>query len=67
MHLTLENYSHNLAEIITNSTPRFSIGMFGGWGTGKTSLMAMTKQFLDNNDKIVTVWFDAWSMKGKNI
>jgi hypothetical protein len=58
--LDFNNYSQKLANIITNSTPRFSIGIFGGWGTGKTSLMKMTKQILDENDKIVTVWFDAW-------
>ena len=58
--LDFGNYSNRLAEIITNSTPRFSIGVFGGWGTGKTSLMSMIKQILDGNDKIVTVWFDAW-------
>ena len=58
--LDFRNYSHRLAEIITNSTPRFTIGVFGGWGTGKTSLMSMTRQILDDNNKIVTVWFDAW-------
>lgn len=58
--LDFRNYSRRLAEIITNSTPRFSIGIFGGWGTGKTSLMSMTRQILDGHDKIVTVWFDAW-------
>jgi hypothetical protein len=58
--LDFNNYSQRLANIITNSIPRFSIGIFGGWGTGKTSLMKMTKQILDDNNKIVTVWFDAW-------
>jgi predicted KAP-like P-loop ATPase len=36
--------SQKLAEIIENSIPRFAIGVFGGWGTGKTSLMQMTKK-----------------------
>jgi predicted KAP-like P-loop ATPase len=60
--LDFENYSLKLAEIIKNSTPRFSIGIFGGWDTGKTTLMLMTKKILDNDKdkKIVTVWFDAW-------
>ncbi len=58
--LDFNNYSHNLANIITNSTPRFAIGIFGGWGTGKTSLMLMTKKILDPIPEIVTVWFDAW-------
>lgn len=58
--LDFNNYSQTLAHIITNSTPRLAIGIFGGWGVGKTSLMYMTKKILDNNDKIITVWFDAW-------
>ena len=58
--LDFNNYSQRLASIITNSTPRFSIGIFGGWGTGKTSLMNMTRQILDGNNKVVTIWFDAW-------
>src|ERR687886_1647157 len=58
--LDFNNYSQRLANIITSSTPRFAIGVFGGWGTGKTSLMQMTKKILDPNSKIVTVWFDAW-------
>ena len=30
--LDFNNYSQRLASIITNSTPRFSIGIFGGLG-----------------------------------
>ncbi len=58
--LDFDNYTQNLANIITNSTPRFAVGIFGGWGTGKTSLMRMTKKILDDNEKVITVWFDAW-------
>ena len=39
--LDFNSYSKELADIIRNSTPRFAIGVFGGWGTGKTSLMKM--------------------------
>lgn len=39
--LDFDTYSKQLADIIRNSTPRFAIGVFGGWGTGKTSLMKM--------------------------
>jgi KAP family P-loop domain/Pentapeptide repeats (8 copies) len=58
--LDFNNYSQKLANIITNSKPRFAVGIFGGWGTGKTSLMRMTKKILDDNKKVITVWFDAW-------
>jgi predicted KAP-like P-loop ATPase len=49
--LDFRNYGARIADIITNSTPRFTIGIFGGWGTGKTSLMLMIKDILDNNEK----------------
>jgi KAP family P-loop domain len=39
--LEFEKYSQKLADIIVNSNPRFSIGIFGGWGTGKTTFMKM--------------------------
>ncbi|HXT84439.1 MAG TPA: P-loop NTPase fold protein [Verrucomicrobiae bacterium] len=58
--LDFANYSQSLADIIINSTPRFSIGIFGAWGTGKTSLMKMVKDKLVNKDDVLTVWFDAW-------
>jgi translation initiation factor RLI1 len=39
--LDFDRYSQELADIIRNSTPRFAVGVFGGWGTGKTTLMKM--------------------------
>ena len=66
MHLILPNTCEKLADIIRNSTPRFSIGIFGGWGTGKTTLMSMIRNKLENDKKIITVWFDAWRYEKKN-
>ena len=31
-HLEFDSYSQRLAEIILNSDPRFTVGIFGGWG-----------------------------------
>jgi ABC-type phosphate/phosphonate transport system ATPase subunit len=36
-----KRYSERLTQIITNSTPQFTVGIFGGWGTGKTTMMKM--------------------------
>ncbi|MBE9593553.1 MAG: hypothetical protein IMF19_08735, partial [Proteobacteria bacterium] len=41
----------------TSETP-ITIGVYGAWGSGKTSLMRMTQDILEGNIK--TVWFDAW-------
>jgi hypothetical protein len=56
--LGFEAYASALKRIIELSDPQFSVGIFGGWGTGKTTLMrAIEKQL---SDQIVSVWFNAW-------
>src|SRR5215212_11363400 len=60
--LDFDRYSKEFANIIINSNPRFAIGIFGGWGTGKTTLMKMIEKKLRDNhgNHILAVWFDAW-------
>ena len=59
--LDFQRYSQNLANIIKATKPKFAVGIFGKWGTGKTTLMRMIKAELDKDpDRILTVWFDAW-------
>jgi hypothetical protein len=48
-----------LATIISDSEPQFAIGVFGGWGTGKTTLMAAIKTALPKSS-VITVDFNAW-------
>src|SRR6266516_4328012 len=47
------------ATIISQSKPRFAIGIFGGWGSGKTTLMKAIKAALSDNSLII-VDFNAW-------
>lgn len=47
------------ATIISQSEPRFAIGIFGGWGSGKTTLMKAIKAAL-RDDSLVVVDFNAW-------
>jgi len=47
------------AEVITQSKPNFAIGIFGGWGSGKTTLMTAIKAALPKDD-FVAVNFNAW-------
>lgn len=56
--LDFPGYALALARIIEGSDPQFSIGIFGGWGSGKTTLMQAIKRELD--DHTVRVWFNAW-------
>jgi len=59
--LGFEPYTNSLSELITEKgiTP-FTIGIFGSWGTGKTSLMLMLKKKLESQANVRTVWFNAW-------
>jgi hypothetical protein len=47
-----------LAQVIEDSSPRFAIGIFGGWGSGKTTLMQAIQREL--SDTVVKVNFNAW-------
>src|SRR5688572_23890860 len=48
-----------LGEIVMESAPRFAIGIFGGWGAGKTTLMQAVEAKLDG-ERAVPVRFSAW-------
>jgi len=51
-------YAAALATIVETSDPRFAVGIFGGWGTGKTTLMQAIERQL--GDSSIPVWFNAW-------
>lgn len=62
-------YSSALADIISSEstdTP-LTIGIFGDWGSGKTSLMSTIQKNLEGNNasgervpKVKCIWFNAW-------
>lgn len=55
-----------IAKIIKDSTPHFTIGIYGEWGTGKTTLMKAIEKNIDRkgisekDQKVLTIWFNAW-------
>ncbi|HEU0296457.1 MAG TPA: SUMF1/EgtB/PvdO family nonheme iron enzyme [Anaerolineales bacterium] len=51
-------YVETLADIIQTGNTPLTIGVFGTWGSGKTSLMKMIKKHLPSDFTIA--WFDAW-------
>lgn len=54
-----------LFEAIDTTTERpLTVGVFGGWGSGKTSLMRMVQRRLIDAG-VKTVWFNAWKYDGK--
>ena len=56
-----------ISQVLTeaDSLP-LTVGVFGGWGTGKTSLMQMVQERLHRR-KVKTVWFNAWKYDGKEV
>ena len=62
-NLGFDQYASALVSIIMGSDPQFTIGIFGGWGTGKTTLMQIMHEKLEEDDHkeyVVPVWFNAW-------
>lgn len=63
--LDFENDVNAFAKVIThgeNVTP-LSIGLFGDWGSGKSFFMEKLRDkvdYLDSDDEIVQIWFNAW-------
>lgn len=57
-----KSYAIKLTELIVNSNPRFTAGIYDGWGTGKTTLMKMIQNELDTRyyKNVETIWFDSW-------
>lgn len=51
-------YVETLADIAQTGNTPLTIGVFGTWGSGKTSLMKMMKNNFPND--FTVAWFDAW-------
>jgi energy-coupling factor transporter ATP-binding protein EcfA2 len=58
--LRFADYATALSQVATGSQARFAIGIFGRWGSGKTTLMRLMQRQLKDNENVVTVWFSAW-------
>ena len=58
-----EGIAESVRNIILNCPTRFTIGLFGKWGTGKTTIINILKDKLQN-EKIAIVEFDVWKHEG---
>lgn len=63
------DYGNALADAVDNTDGPLTVGVYGEWGSGKSSLMKMIEERLltkvtnrDGEDKprVATVWFNAW-------
>jgi len=57
--LGLDDFRGILRDILVNGPTRITVGVFGDWGSGKTSLMRMLKADVTTAGHRA-VWFDAW-------
>ena len=64
--LDFKSYSSTIVNMIKDSYPKISIGIHGEWGSGKTTLMKLIQSDLNNNDNIITIWFNAWRYEREN-
>lgn len=60
--LETKRYAESLKEMILNAPTPFNIGLYGEWGSGKSSIIktAQTQLEYDQNQKIKFVIYDAW-------
>lgn len=67
--LGFHDVSQRLSELIVTSrdSSPFTVGIDGGWGAGKSSLMMRLRQDLADRDDVETVWFNAWTAEGKDV
>ena len=58
-----KQYAETLANVVSEAETPVTVGIFGSWGTGKTSLMQIMHENLENHefkDRVLPVWFNAW-------
>lgn len=59
--LGFEDYASALAEaILSADRPQFTVGLYGKWGSGKSSLLRAMRRLLGDAPGVIAVDFDAW-------
>ncbi len=63
--LNFSHYANVLTEVVLTTDTPFTIGIFGPWGSGKTSLMRLVAEQLfdrraEDHRWAKVVWFNAW-------
>jgi hypothetical protein len=65
--LGFNRYAEALANLIRFNQPRFAVGVFGSWGSGKTTLMQATRAKLEGADpNVILCDFSAWRYQGES-
>jgi formylglycine-generating enzyme required for sulfatase activity len=71
--LGFEDYRRTLERIVRGADTPITVGVFGRWGSGKTSLMRMVQHDLEQPTPATklapaqTIWFDAWKYDKQDV
>ena len=60
----VEKVAQRLTARIDEGRLPYTLGIFGGWGTGKTTLLAMLAERLEKSAKCKIVYFNSWKYAG---
>ncbi|WP_454084193.1 KAP family P-loop NTPase fold protein [Georgenia sp. Marseille-Q6866] len=59
--LGFQNYVNAVAGAILGGTPaQYTVGLYGPWGTGKSSILFALRERLEAEKRVTTVLLDAW-------
>ena len=59
--LGFETYGQALADAIRGGSPaQFTVGVYGAWGSGKSSLLNAIAKALRDDPRVLVAFFDAW-------
>lgn len=63
--LDMSRSARILAGVALGTEGPFTIGVYGGWGVGKTSMLRCVESVIQAQGKsnVVTVWFDPWQFE----
>lgn len=60
-HLSFDEYCQVMTTIALSADTPLTVGVFGPWGSGKTSLLRLVQEALQQEQsQPLTVWFNAW-------
>lgn len=63
--LNFEDTVESVVHILTRKDLKpMSLGLFGGWGSGKSSMLRMVEEKISTNDDATVLIFDAWVFQG---
>ena len=64
--LNRKSFVELVASLIeANIKPPYSIGIYGDWGSGKTSIMRLIEEKIRNSGNYRVIWFDAWEYENE--